>query len=130
LESQKSNEQEETEEKEEKEIPQNNNNKLKYQKKQTNPQQQKWKPKEKKRKKQNYEHQKMFFKRVKWDPQYDINDFVVVYEDRLMGGMMEKPMSEWTKDEVDSIPFHRIWQFKNKGQIVWDRKSRLDLLFN
>jgi len=121
------------EEKEIKDNKYNNKSSLKYQKKQPQSNQQskpskQWKPKEKEKTKLRTSED--VFKRVRWDPQYDIKDFVVVYEDRLMGGMIDKPMSEWTHDEVDSIPFHRIWQFKHKGQIVWDRKSRLDLLFN
>jgi uncharacterized protein (UPF0248 family) len=53
--------------------------------------------------------------------------FTVVYEDRFKG-MVEVPLSQFRKgDEVrDFVPLHRIWLFKRRGAIVWDRKAGID----
>jgi len=69
------------------------------------------------------------FNRIKWDKSLDEKEFTIVYEDRVLGDQ-EKEYTDWSKDihEVDSIPFHRILQFKRNGIVVWDRKARFSSL--
>ncbi|QQP41578.1 Leukocyte receptor cluster member 9, partial [Caligus rogercresseyi] len=52
-------------------------------------------------------------------------------------GVLEKPFSEFCWEdlasvddmEVFAIPRHRIQYFKYRGEKVWDKASRLDLVF-
>lgn len=72
-------------------------------------------------------------KRIKWDPTFNIQDFVVGYLDRFEG-IQEIPLSVFDKDrDVSSetfIPFHRIQYFKQKGELVWSRTEKIDKIFN
>jgi uncharacterized protein (UPF0248 family) len=71
--------------------------------------------------------------RLRWDPSFDTNDFVVGYVDRFVGEK-EVPISLWKSEQTDEefIPMHRVLYFKRRsdGQRVWDRKKRIDLIFN
>ncbi|MCJ1424641.1 hypothetical protein MMC29_002529 [Sticta canariensis] len=73
--------------------------------------------------------------RIRHDPALDDADFIVGYHDRH-ADVMELPVSSWRGggDVTDEefIPQHRILYFRRKedGIKVWDRKERLDLLFN
>lgn len=40
--------------------------------------------------------------------------------------MKEVAFNDFRK--VDFVPWHRVWYFKLKGQIVWDREKRINLL--
>jgi len=73
------------------------------------------------------------FNRLFWDSEYSAEDYVVGYEDRFKG-IMELPLTSWKKEFTDEefIPFHRVVYFRQKGddgKIVWDRRTRLDLIF-
>jgi len=65
------------------------------------------------------------FNRIKWDPRYDSSDFLVCYEDRF-AGLLEVPFDDF---DTENIPFHRIWVIKQNGEVVWDRKNRIDKIF-
>ncbi|TLD17534.1 uncharacterized protein PgNI_01750 [Pyricularia grisea] len=70
--------------------------------------------------------------RLRWDPALDSSDYVVGYEDRFKGAM-EKALDAWKGEQTDEefIPQHRILYFKRKndGVVVWERRTRTDLLF-
>lgn len=67
--------------------------------------------------------------RLKHDGQFDISDYLVVYEDRH-SGYQEKPVVEWKRDTTEEtfIPQHRIVSFRRRstGEIVWSREKRFD----
>ncbi|KAI0008607.1 hypothetical protein F4779DRAFT_618486 [Xylariaceae sp. FL0662B] len=70
--------------------------------------------------------------RLRWDQDKDSSDYIVGYEDRFLG-MKERSLDLWKADQTDEefIPQHRIMYFKRKsdGEIVWDRKARIDEIF-
>ncbi|KAF3767468.1 hypothetical protein M406DRAFT_288543 [Cryphonectria parasitica EP155] len=70
--------------------------------------------------------------RLRWDPSLDSADHVVGYEDRFLGAM-EKALDAWKLEQTheEFIPQHRILYFKRKsdGVVVWERRTRKDLLF-
>lgn len=70
--------------------------------------------------------------RLKYDPGLDIDNFVVGYIDRHTAKIQEKAAASWQRDTTheEFIPEHRIQYFKKaRGEIVWDRRSRLDKVF-
>lgn len=74
--------------------------------------------------------------RLRYDSRYKIDEFVVGYKDRHTLRIMEKPAAEWAKDTTDEefIPEHRIEYFKQYSpggnqEILWDKSSRLDRIF-
>ena len=70
--------------------------------------------------------------RLRWDENMDSTDYIVGYEDRFLG-IKERALDEWTGEQTDEefIPQHRIQYFKRRGDgvIIWDRGSRVDLIF-
>lgn len=70
--------------------------------------------------------------RIRWDPSLDSSDYIVGYDDRFTG-IQEKKFDEWKSDLTDEefIPQHRVMFFKRRsdGEIVWDRKMRVDKIF-
>jgi uncharacterized protein (UPF0248 family) len=70
--------------------------------------------------------------RIRWDPSLDSANYVVGYEDRFTG-IQEKSFELWKGDLTDEefIPQHRVVYFKrrNDGEIVWDRRTRVDKVF-
>lgn len=70
--------------------------------------------------------------RLRWDPSLDSGDYIVGYEDRFVGAM-ERGIEAWKSEQTDEefIPQHRILYFKRKSDqvIVWERRTRTDLLF-
>ncbi|KAL7944527.1 hypothetical protein V8C42DRAFT_325081 [Trichoderma barbatum] len=70
--------------------------------------------------------------RIRWDSGMDSSDYLVGYEDRFVGAQ-EKALDNWRTEQTDEefIPQHRILYFKRKsdGEIVWDRRTRVDTLF-
>lgn len=67
------------------------------------------------------------FNRVSWDSSFNQADFIIGYVDRFRG-MMELPFPDFTPG--GDIPFHRIYYFRNTEGFVWDRETRLDLIFH
>ncbi|KAI9327390.1 2'-5' RNA ligase superfamily-domain-containing protein [Obelidium mucronatum] len=77
------------------------------------------------------------FNRILWDASFDRESFVVGYMDRFTG-IQEMQFNEFARRKEDEqgedwIPFHRIWYFKKLShegdKVVWDRKHKLDLIF-
>lgn len=71
--------------------------------------------------------------RIRWDPEYNIEDFVVGYEDRFLG-VKEIELVRWKSEQTDLefIPMHRIVWIRRKdvdGDKVWDRNKKVDRLF-
>ena len=74
--------------------------------------------------------------RIQWDDQFNPEDFVVGFLDRF-DGMVEEafPFFDWsdvtTVDDWETfcIPKHRVYYFKCRGEVVWDRRTRLDRIF-
>lgn len=69
--------------------------------------------------------------RLRWDEDYDISDFVIVYKDRFEGNK-EISADQWKDETTDEefIPQHRIVRIKKQdNEIVWDRERRVDLVF-
>jgi uncharacterized protein (UPF0248 family) len=58
-----------------------------------------------------------------WDERLRKEDFTVIYEDRFLG-LLEKPVDDFLATETKQ---HRIWQFKCKGEVVWDKERRIDI---
>lgn len=70
--------------------------------------------------------------RLLWDPSFDHSDFIIGYEDRFEG-RLEASLGSWKKDLTDEefIPQHRILYIKRRdGEIVWDRRRRIDTIFH
>ncbi|CAB4056287.1 unnamed protein product [Lepeophtheirus salmonis] len=75
-------------------------------------------------------------KRLQWDNSLNPSLFTLGFLDRFLG-VLEKPFSEFCWEdlasvddtEVFAIPQHRIQYFKYRGEKVWDKPSRLDLVF-
>lgn len=79
--------------------------------------------------------------RLRWDPELNIEDYVVGYLERFEG-LKETPANSWIADfsEEEWIPMHRVRYVKritmmgtatNTGPalgIVWDRDGRLDYI--
>jgi uncharacterized protein (UPF0248 family) len=66
-------------------------------------------------------------KRLKYDPSYIIEEYVVGYVDR-QAGILEKQVNEWQSYEEEEL----IAYFKHvpKNEIIWDRANKLDWVFN
>jgi uncharacterized protein (UPF0248 family) len=73
------------------------------------------------------------YNRLLWDEGYSAEEYVVGYEDRFTG-VREMALTSWKREFTDEefIPFHRVVYFREKGlegKIVWDRRTRTDLIF-
>ena len=74
--------------------------------------------------------------RIQWDEDLNPEEFVVGFLDRF-DGLVEEDFKyfDWsdvtTVDDWESfcIPKHRVYYFKCKGEVVWDRRTRLDRIF-
>ena len=74
--------------------------------------------------------------RIQWDEELSPKDFVVGYLDRFIGNM-EKSFTDFSWEDLASvdhfvdlaIPRHRIQYFKYQGEIVWDKRERVDRVF-
>jgi uncharacterized protein (UPF0248 family) len=70
--------------------------------------------------------------RLRWDPNLNLGDYVIGYEDRFLGAK-ETTLEKWKTEKTDEefIPQHRILYFRRKsdGLVVWERRSRIDRLF-
>ena len=75
-------------------------------------------------------------KRIEWDELMPRESFVIGYLDRFEGLVEDNftKFSNWgnlvdAEYEALAIPQHRIEYFKYRGTKVWDKKSKLDLVF-
>ncbi|KAI8939428.1 hypothetical protein NX059_003208 [Plenodomus lindquistii] len=74
--------------------------------------------------------------RLRWDPSLNPSDYIIGYEDRFLGAK-ESNLDKWKTEQTDEefIPQHRILYFKKKGgvdgkgQLIWERTTRLDKVF-
>lgn len=66
------------------------------------------------------------YDRIRWDARFDPAEFWIGYEARLED-LKEIPFSQY--DPGGDIPWHRIWYFRRGQSIVWDRRTRVDLIF-
>jgi hypothetical protein len=70
--------------------------------------------------------------RLRYDPAFDLDDFVVGYTDRH-AGILEKAAGSWVSESTDEewIPQGRIQYFKRISDDVriWDRASKSNLVF-
>jgi len=74
--------------------------------------------------------------RLQWDKHLPIDKFTVGYIDRFKG-VLEQPFSAFCWEdlasvddyEVLAIPQHRIQYFKYSGSKVWEKATRLDVIF-
>ena len=74
--------------------------------------------------------------RLQWDKQLPIDKFTVGYVDRFKG-VLEQPFNAFCWEdlasvddyEVLAIPQHRIQYFKYSGSKVWEKATRLDVIF-
>lgn len=70
--------------------------------------------------------------RITWDPDFLPMDYTIVFVDRFEG-QLETNLGNWKKDSTDEefIPQHRILFIKHvDGDVVWDRRRRIDKIFN
>jgi uncharacterized protein (UPF0248 family) len=71
--------------------------------------------------------------RLRWDASYDVESYLIGYEDRF-AGVMEMPLASWKSEATDEefIPLHRIVWIRKRGEDgekIWDRRMRFDGLF-
>jgi uncharacterized protein (UPF0248 family) len=70
--------------------------------------------------------------RLKYDPAFDLDDYVVGYTDRH-SGIQEKAAGSWVSESTDEewIPQGRIQYFRrvSDGKRVWDRATKQDCIF-
>ncbi|KAH9215550.1 hypothetical protein DL95DRAFT_523221 [Leptodontidium sp. 2 PMI_412] len=69
--------------------------------------------------------------RIKWDPDLDIADYMIGYEDRFVG-VKEMELEKWKSESTDEefIPMHRVvWIRLKDGDILWDRRRKIDGFF-
>jgi len=75
-------------------------------------------------------------KRIRWQQGLKSEDFSVGYLDRFLG-VQEKEFGAFSWDDIATlddyavlaIPKHRIQYFKYRGNVIWDKPSRLDNVF-
>ena len=69
---------------------------------------------------------KLILKKIKNDPTYEVEDFVVGYIDRV-AGIIEKPVTDW---EEKFEPEYLIAYFRRISDdvVVWDKLKKTDLL--
>ena len=66
------------------------------------------------------------YDQIEWDARLDAGAFVVDYEERLSGKMRAMAFPDFVPG--GDIPWHRVWSFRIGERVVWDRKTRTDLL--
>ncbi|KAJ5551901.1 hypothetical protein N7461_006599 [Penicillium sp. DV-2018c] len=69
--------------------------------------------------------------RIIWDSAFDPSDYVIGFVDRFEG-QLEITMGSWKKETTDEefIPQHRVLYIRHTdGEIVWDRRRRIDKIF-
>ncbi|CAG8908631.1 unnamed protein product [Penicillium egyptiacum] len=69
--------------------------------------------------------------RITWDTAFGRNNYVIGFVDRFEG-QLEVAMGSWKKETTDEefIPQHRVLYIRHtNGEIVWDRRRRIDKIF-
>ena len=67
-----------------------------------------------------------FYKRILTDRNISSCHVVIVYLDSMLNKYMEKRISAWREiSKGGDIPWHRVYFFKYKDKIIWDREKRL-----
>ena len=66
------------------------------------------------------------YDRIRWDARFDARRFTVVYEDRARGDV-EVPFLDFVPG--GDVPWHRVQCLREDGAVVWDRRSRIDRVF-
>jgi 2'-5' RNA ligase/uncharacterized protein (UPF0248 family) len=77
-------------------------------------------------KRQPFPTSREVYDRVRWDARFDPRRFAVVHEDRVRGDV-EVPFLDFTPG--GDVPWHRVQAFLCDGEVVWDRRARVDRLF-
>jgi uncharacterized protein (UPF0248 family) len=67
--------------------------------------------------------QKDILDRIRWDTTLEEEDFVIGYLDRFLG-IIESPLAA---HDFGEIPLHRIYYFKYRGTVVFDRKTKVNM---
>ncbi|KAJ5912332.1 hypothetical protein N7504_001215 [Penicillium tannophilum] len=70
--------------------------------------------------------------RIIWDSTLSPDNYVIVFLDRFQGEL-EVGFGSWKKESTDEefIPQHRVLYIRHvDGEIVWDRRRRIDKIFN
>ncbi|KAJ5114335.1 hypothetical protein NUU61_000094 [Penicillium alfredii] len=69
--------------------------------------------------------------RINWDSNFEPADFIIGFLDRFEG-QLEVGMGSWKKESTheEFIPQHRVLYIRHvDGEIVWDRRRRIDKIF-
>ncbi|CAG7936538.1 unnamed protein product [Penicillium nalgiovense] len=69
--------------------------------------------------------------RITWDSAFERSNYVIGFVDRF-DGQLEITMGSWKKETTDEefIPQHRVLYIRHtNGEIVWDRRRRIDKIF-
>jgi len=69
------------------------------------------------------------YHRLKWDEEFANDEVTIGYEDRIEGPMEMSLAAFLPISEDGNIPFHRIWYFRRGDEVLWDRRRRLDRVF-
>ncbi|KAJ6177487.1 hypothetical protein N7485_004401 [Penicillium canescens] len=70
--------------------------------------------------------------RITWDSGFERNDYIIGFVDRFEG-QLEVSMDSWKKETTheEFIPQHRVLYIRHiNGEIVWDRRRRIDKIFS
>ncbi|KAJ5100010.1 hypothetical protein N7532_007011 [Penicillium argentinense] len=70
--------------------------------------------------------------RITWDSKFNHNDYIIGFVDRFEG-RLEITLDKWKKESTDEefIPQHRVLYIRHvDGEIVWDRRRRIDAIFS
>ncbi|KAJ5693518.1 hypothetical protein N7455_003577 [Penicillium solitum] len=69
--------------------------------------------------------------RITWDSAFERSNYIIGFVDRFEG-QLEITMGSWKKETTDEefIPQHRVLYIRHtNGEIVWDRRRRIDKIF-
>jgi uncharacterized protein (UPF0248 family) len=69
--------------------------------------------------------------RITWDSGFERSEYIIGFVDRFEG-QLEVTMDSWKKETTDEefIPQHRVLYIRHiNGEIVWDRRRRIDKIF-
>lgn len=61
--------------------------------------------------------------RLKWDDKYDINDYIIGYEDRIVGPMEMDCGSFVPIAQGGDLPYHRIWYIRERADARNDERN-------